>query len=207
MCRGCRKKIVYIRPPFCMKCGKQLVQKGEEYCRDCQKKMHLYTQGTSLYFYGSMADSLFRFKYGGRREYALFFGKELYEKRKNWLLSLDADALLPVPVHAARKRKRGYNQAELLAKVLSKYSGIPVAAGLVARVKKTMPQRELGVQERQNNLKKAFKIMKNDVKLDTIVIVDDIYTTGSTVDAIAELLQKAGAKRIYYMALAAGRSD
>ena len=78
---------------------------------------------------------------------------------------------------------------------------------IVARSKKTMPQKSLDGVQRQNNLKKAFKILKNDVKLNTIVIIDDIYTTGSTVDAMAAILRTAGVKNIYYAALAIGRGQ
>ena len=111
---------------------------------------------------------------------------------------------MPVPVHPSRKRKRGYNQAELLAGVISRRTGIPVRQDLIVRQKKTVPQKELDEKQRQNNLKKAFKIIKNDVKLDTIVIIDDIYTTGSTINAMATMLHIAGISRIYYAALAIG---
>ena len=70
VCNRCREKIRYIESPFCLKCGKQLKESQEEFCEDCQKKHHLFKQGTALYDYGSMADSLFRFKYAGRQEYA-----------------------------------------------------------------------------------------------------------------------------------------
>lgn len=205
VCRACEKKIVYIKTPFCMKCGKQLQKEAEELCLDCRKKKHEYIQGTALYDYGSMADSLFRFKYAGRQEYAEFYGKELYSKKAGWLKAVCPDALIPVPVHISRKRQRGYNQSELIARALSKYSGIPVNTGLISRVKKTLPQKNLSERERQNNLKRAFKIRQNDVKLSTIIIIDDIYTTGSTIDAMAQVLKNAGVQKVYYMALAVGR--
>ncbi|MBQ8877674.1 MAG: ComF family protein [Lachnospiraceae bacterium] len=205
VCRSCTEKIVYIKPPFCMKCGKQLWEEDDEYCTDCSRKKHFYIQGTALYEYGSMADSLFRFKYASRAEYACFYGRELWEKRRRWLLAIKPDALVPVPVHPSRKRKRGYNQASLIAKELSELSGIPVNEELIARTKRTKAQKELSERQRQNNLKKAFKILQNDVKLNTIVIIDDIYTTGSTIDAVAELLLQAGVGKVYYMVMAIGR--
>ncbi len=205
ICRECRPKISYINSPFCMKCGKQLKSEKEEYCDDCFRRKHFYVQGKALYDYGSMADSIFRFKYAGRQEYAMFYGKDLYERYGGWLSAIKPDALVPVPVHIRRKRQRGYNQAELIAQQLSKHSGIAVNRNLIIRKKKTKPQKELTWEERQNNLKKAFKICQNDVKLSTIVIIDDIYTTGSTVDAMAQAFLDAGVKKVYYMALAAGR--
>ena len=115
------------------------------------------------------------------------------------------DALVPVPVHYTRKRERGYNQAEVLAKVIGGKMGIPVEGRLVRRVRKTLPQKLLGDRERQNNLKRAFKIDRNDVKLKTVIIIDDIYTTGSTVDACAAVLKCAGVKKVYFITAAIGK--
>lgn len=204
VCQECGHKIVYIKSPFCLKCGRQLNQPGE-LCAACVRKKHLFVQGTALYDYGSMSDSIFRFKYEGRQEYALFYGRQLYEKRSSWLTYIKPDALIPVPIHPSRKRSRGYNQSELIARALSKLSGIPVNTKLIARIKKTLPQKNLNEQERQNNLKRAFKICQNDVKLNTIVIIDDIFTTGSTINEMAAVLQEAGIRKIYFMTLAVGR--
>ena len=205
VCSNCRDKIIYIKEPCCMKCGKQLGKGEKEYCGDCERKKHLFVQGTALYDYGSMADSIFRFKYAGRMEYADFYGKELYEKKAKWLSMIRPDALVPVPVHPSRKRKRGYNQAELVARELSRLSGIPINTSLISRVKRTQPLKNLSHVERQNNLKRAFKILQNDVKLNTIVIIDDIYTTGSTIDSMSEVLYQVGIEEIYFISLTIGR--
>ena len=205
VCSNCSDKIIYIKDPCCMKCGKQLKKEGQEYCSDCEKMKHDYIQGTALYDYGSMADSVFRFKYAGRMEYAKFYGKELYREKADWLSMIRPDALIPVPIYSAKKRKRGYNQAELIARELSRYSGIPLNTQLIVRTRKTKALKDLSYMERQNNLKRAFKIYKNDVKLSTIVIIDDIYTTGSTIDAMARILREAGVTGIYFMTLTIGR--
>ncbi len=205
VCGKCSGRIIYIKEPYCMKCGKQLKKEEREYCSDCAHARHKYIQGTALYDYGSMADSIFRFKYAGRVEYARFYGRELYQKKARWLSLINPDALVPVPAHPVRKRKRGYNQAELIARELSRCSGIPVKAKLIRRAGRTKPLKNLSSPERQNNLKRAFKMWKNDVKLNTIVIIDDIYTTGSTVDAMASVLKEAGIRKIYFMALTIGR--
>ncbi|MDO4463421.1 MAG: ComF family protein [Bacillota bacterium] len=205
ICDSCKGKIIYIREPYCMKCGKQLKKEEKEYCGDCERLPHLFIRGTALYDYGSMSDSVFRFKYAGRMEYATFYGRDLYEKRMRWLEMINPDALIPVPIHSSRMRSRGYNQAELVARELSRHSGIPVNTKLIQRVKRTKPLKSLSHSERQNNLKRAFKILQNDVKLNTIVIIDDIYTTGSTIDAMTGVLNDAGVKNVYYMALTIGR--
>lgn len=205
LCEKCKDKIVYIRDPYCLKCGKQLKKEEKEYCGDCEKIRHLFDSGISLYDYGSMADSIFRFKYAGRTEYASFYGRDLYEKKAHWLKAVNPDALVPVPIHASRMRKRGYNQAALIARELSKHSGIPVREHLIERNGRTKPLKDLSHAERQNNLKRAFKIRQNDVKLNTIVIIDDIYTTGSTIDAMTRVLKEAGIGKVHFITLTIGR--
>lgn len=205
VCENCNGKIIYIKDPHCMKCGKQLKRDDKEYCSDCGKTNHLFLQGMALYDYGSMSDSVFRFKYAGRMEYAAFYGKDLYEKKARWLKMINPDALIPVPIHPSRMRKRGYNQAELIARELSRHSGIPVNTKLIQRVKRTAPLKDLSHSERQNNLKRAFKICQNDVKLSTIVIIDDIYTTGSTIDSMTSILKEADIRKVYFLTLTIGR--
>lgn len=205
VCRQCQSKVSYIKEPCCAKCGKQLKNEEKEYCEDCDRKEHSFIQGVALFDYGSMSDSIFRFKYGGRAEYAQFYGRELLEKKGSWLRMIQPDALVPVPIHFSRERQRGYNQAELIAFELSKRTKIPVNRTLIRRKTKTEPMKNLSSTERQNNLKKAFKIWRNDVKLNTIVIIDDIYTTGSTIDAMSRVMQEAGVSNIYFMTLTIGR--
>jgi len=113
-------------------------------------------------------------------------------------------ALVPVPLHKKKKRKRGYNQAQVLAEELSRIWQLPVLDDLVVRVKNTRPMKEIEGTERQNNLKKAFKLGKNDVKLNTIIIIDDIYTTGSTVDAVAKVCREGGIDNVYVLSVSIG---
>ena len=109
-----------------------------------------------------------------------------------------------MPVHKSRLQSRGYNQAELVATELSRLTGIPVYKDLVRRVKKTIPQKALNIQERQNNLKKAFNINADVVKLNKTILIDDIYTTGSTLDAVALELKKHGVESVYFITLCIG---
>lgn len=194
-----------VREAGCMKCGKPLEEETEEYCSDCRKKKHAYAQGKSLYEYHSAAEAIYRFKYGKRREYAAFFGREMTRHFGRLIDFWQAEALVPVPIHKARRRKRGYNQAELLAEEIGKRTGIPVIKDLVIRCRNTRPLKELKGAERENNLKRAFKIGRNDVKLSTIIIIDDIYTTGSTVDEMAKVLKEIGIDKVYVLTLAIGK--
>ena len=206
VCPSCREELRYVEEPFCMKCGKQLMEE-QEYCEDCRDRKHAYIQGRSVFQYASVADAMFRFKNQGRREYADFLAWEMYRRTKEWLMTVRPDALVPVPVHKKRMKKRGYNQAAVLAERLSAYTGIPVLENWLVREGDTAPLKDLGAQERQNNLKKAFKIVRNDVKLITIVIIDDIYTTGSTVDAIAQVIRQHSDCRVYVLTAAIGRGN
>ena len=205
VCRECETALSYIKPPRCMKCGKHVGDDGKEYCADCTAHVHLYDSGRALFSYQSVSSSIARFKYHGRREYASFYAACMADVLGNFIRDCMADALIPVPLHRSRKRVRGYNQAEVLARELSALTGIPVCSDLIGRVKKTIPMKELPASGRQNNLKRAFKILRNDVKLSTVIIIDDIYTTGSTIDAMSSELKKAGVERIYFMSLAIGR--
>ena len=203
ICIKCLTKLKLLTPPWCMKCGKKLYQEGE-FCEDCKKKPHKYMRGRALYEYGSVAPSIYRLKYGKRQEYADFFGEQLALYLGDFIRSCAPDALIPVPLHKKRQRGRGYNQAELLARALGGAMGIPVRCDLVRRVKNTAPLKHQNPTERQNNLKKAFIIAQNDVKLDTIIIIDDIYTTGSTMDEMAAVLMQHGVRKVFCVTLSCG---
>lgn len=205
VCPACADALKLVASPFCKKCGKPLADERQEYCMDCAAGTHLYITGRALYEYPGVRKSISRFKYKGRKEYGEFYGRELAKHLGETIRAWHPDAFVPVPLHSGKKRMRGYNQAEVLAEELGRRMGIPVARCLVKRIKKTIPQKQLTRLERQNNLKKAFKIYRNDVKLNTIIIIDDIYTTGSTVDAVAAVLQEAGIKNIYFIALSIGK--
>lgn len=205
ICPACREKPVVVKEPRCLKCGRQIGNEREEYCRGCRLTVHAFEEGRGFFLYSSVADSIYRFKYAGRQEYAVFYAQKITERLGRTIRAWQADALVPVPIHYTRKRERGYNQAEVLAREIGKRTGIPVDAKLIRRVKKTLPQKLLDDRGRQNNLKRAFKIERNDVKLKRVIIVDDIYTTGSTIDACALELKKAGVEKIYFITAAIGK--
>lgn len=203
ICPDCLPKLKLLTQPYCMKCGKKLFEE-EEYCADCRRMEHAFARGRALYEYESVSDAIYRLKYTNRQEYAEFFGEEISFYLKEFIEKIQPDAILPVPLHKKRWNKRGYNQAELLGRAVGKQFGIPVLPKLVSRVKNTQPLKMMNPQERQNNLKNAFIINKNDVKLKVILVVDDIYTTGSTIDEISRVLLASGAEKVYFVALACG---
>lgn len=203
ICLGCLKKLKLLTPPWCMKCGKRLATE-DELCADCRKKEHRFERGRALYEYGSAAQAIYRFKYGGRREYADFFGEQAAEYLGGFVKSARPDALIPIPLHRRRKNQRGYNQAQLLAERIGECLDVPVRSDILARVRNTAPLKCQNPEERQNNLKKAFNIARNDVILKRVILVDDIYTTGSTMDEAAQTLKAAGVEDVFFIALACG---
>ncbi len=204
ICRTCRRKIQYVLEPRCQKCGRQLSDDVKFFCTACERMQHIFDRGIALYDYQSMKRSIYRFKYKKRCEYAAFYAEEIYSRLKNEILRMDADAIIPVPLHKTRQKNRGYNQAELIAVHLSRLTGIPVKNDLVKRIRNTVPQKQLDVSGRQNNLKKAFIIKPNVVKLNKAILIDDIYTTGSTLDAVAKELKCRGVGTVYFISLCIG---
>lgn len=209
MCDGCRARIEYVREPRCSRCGKPL-EEEEEFCQDCRTGEAAYICGKALLVYDSyMQDSMAYFKYGGRKEYAAFYAAELYRVYKEWICQVGADAFVPVPIHKKRLQKRGYNQAGLLAAQLGRRMGIPVRQDILCRRKDTLPQKELSGTQRRRNLEGAFQLRNSTEELnqlpECVIIIDDIYTTGSTIEACAQVLKRAGVKSIYFLCVCIGR--
>lgn len=208
ICPECRGVFSLIKGARCCLCGRMLDGNETELCRDCRQngKKHYYTKGIALYEYNdAMRRAVYRFKYEGRKEYAVFFGKRMAQQFGNAVKRAGVDGIIPVPLHPKRERERGFNQAGLLAQAFGKEAGIPVYEKYVVRTRNTQPMKVLEGAERQNNLKRAFKIGQNDVKLKITIVVDDIYTTGSTIDAVAKVLLEAGISQVYFMTLAIGK--
>ncbi len=205
VCPECEKRILPVREPRCRKCGKMLRDETAEYCRDCRKIRHSFDRGFSAFLYNdTMQGSIFRFKYKGRREYADYYSREIADKLGRDLSSFRADALVPIPLYKKKQRDRGFNQAEVLARAIGDRVGIPVYPHLLTRVRATRPQKTLSLAERRKNLKRAFKISQNVVELTNVILVDDIYTSGCTMDEAADVLKEAGVKGVYALTLCSG---
>ena len=208
-----------------MHCGRPLVRESAEYCLECQRKKYVLTanlagsaknpyyksnsnifQGKALFVYGGkLKQMMYRFKYGNRRVYAEFFARKAFEKYGDWIKQKQIDVIVPVPMYQKKKKIRGYNQAEVFAEALARVLDIPVERNLVCRIRDTIPQKGLNDMERKNNLKNAFQIEKSIVQYRHILVVDDIYTTGSTAEAVAEELIKTGVSRVYMMNICIGK--
>ncbi len=205
-CDKCYTKIKFIEQPYCYSCGKPLFKEEQEYCSDCLKFRKSFLNNRSLLLYNDkMQESLLRFKFHNRREYALFYADELVKRYGKQLLSWDVDGLIPVPVHREKYIQRGYNQAGLVAKEMGRYLKLPVYENKLLRYSNTKAQKELNPAERLKNLEKAFHFEANGVKLNKIVLIDDIYTTGATMEACSRVLNAAGIDTVYGITIAIGQ--
>ena len=207
ICRSCERKLTYVGDSYCMRCGKPVADEAE-FCSDCMRIGHEYDEGCAALVYDEyMSKSIYRFKYNGKKEFAEFYGRVMYERLHRMIDAWDVCAIIPVPMHKDKLRKRGYNQAALIAKELSARTKIPLYEDVVSRKHATAALKNMGAKERQNNLKKAFIVDRNVVKLDSVLIIDDIYTTGATVDAMARVLKDSGVSKVYFATLCIGRGS
>lgn len=205
ICEKCCGQVQNVKEPVCKRCGKPLEYEREEYCTDCQKGTHVYRQGKAVFIYKEgIRQSMYRFKYSNRREYAAFYAKEAARLYGDWVKKNHIEVIVPIPMYQGKKRRRGYNQAEVFAQALGEELKLPVNGEIVRRVRDTRPQKELNDRERRNNLKNAFQFKSNIVKYKQILLVDDIYTTGSTVDTVADVLLSGGVQTIYYICISIG---
>lgn len=208
ICKSCRKKAVPVREPKCKKCGKPLTMQEQEYCLDCSRRKHFFSKGWAVFPYDrEIRQSVCRFKFHNKREYKDFYASEMARLYGKEITAWRPDVILPIPMYRKKQRKRGYNQAELLAAETGKRLGIPVEPQIICRVRNTTPQKKLTRKERDRNLKNAFKVQPGTVNKKKVLLVDDIYTTGATVDAAARALLEQGAEEVRFLALCIGKAD
>ncbi len=209
-CSVCRKKIHFVGGKYCMKCGKPVGDNDTEYCNDCNKTVHYYTENRAAYIYeGDIKTAMYRFKYMNRRDYGIAFAgdieRELGDYFNRILSDGKIDAVMPIPMYPDKLRRRGYNQAERLAEAVGKTFGIPLVKNRLIRVKNTETMKLLSPEARRRNLNNAFQYIQTGVKLDRILLADDIYTTGATIDSASKVLRSAGVSEIYSVCVCIGR--
>lgn len=207
----CYRKLSWVREPECKHCGKPLTsanRKINEFCQDCLRHRNklTYDQGKSLWIYeGNARNSIFDFKYNGMRSYVDFYADMLAEVYGEWIRRCRPQVLIPVPLHARKQRIRGFNQAELLAEALSKRLNIPTNSNILYRKRWTKPQKNVSGGERRHNLTKSMDVKGLPEGLKCVMLIDDIYTTGSTMAACSSVLKKNGVEKVYFLTLCIGR--
>lgn len=204
ICPACLKQLSFVSSPACMKCGKEIGSRDQEYCTDCIRRKKSFTRGFALLNYDSRAAvSMAAVKYHNKREYLDFYARAAALRFEKQFRQAGIQVIVPVPVHASRLKTRGFNQAAVLAEKLSAELGIPWEEMLI-RVKKTDPQKSLGSAERLKNLRGAFEAEQEAGKWERVLLVDDIYTTGSTAEICSRALLKTGVKQVFVFAVCIG---
>lgn len=207
VCPECVSELTYISAPFCMKCGKPVEAAEEEYCGDCRKISHIYTRGRGMLLYGGkVKESIHKIKYQNKREYLEFYGNEMAERLGEEIRRWEPEVLIPIPMFRRKQRKRGYNQSEILAVKLGKQLGIPVCTDALKKICDTRDQKELSHRQRRENLKHAFSTVEH-LPFQRVLLVDDVYTTGSTIDAAAKALRRSGVRKIFFVTVCVGEGE
>ena len=198
-CESCRAAVKPIVPPWCEKCGEPFVT--DRLCANCRAyPLEIEKIRSVAVFDGVLRQAIHRFKYEHLASLAEPLGDMLADY---WRAEqLTADWLIPVPLHPSRERDRGYNQSELLARQLARRVNVPVRRNGLRRTRATAVQMTLNAAQRRENVAGAFECVEPGVRGIRVVIVDDVGTTGATLDACAQAVLKAGAASVMGLTLA-----
>ena len=198
-CAACCAAVQPIEPPWCEKCGEPFVT--DRLCANCRAHPLVIEKiRSAALFDGVLRQAIHRFKYERLAGMADPFGGMLADY---WRAEqLTADWLIPVPLHPSRERDRGYNQSELLARQLARRVSVPVSSRGLRRTRATAVQMTLNAAQRRENVAGAFECVDTRVRGARVMIIDDVGTTGATLDACAQAVLQAGAESVMGLTLA-----
>jgi ComF family protein len=205
VCPVCLAKAKRIEPPFCQRCALPFDGKLPEpfecgYCKDL--KLHFTRAVAACRAEGIVRDCIHRFKYNREMYFELHLADWLIGAGRRWIDWQKVDGILPVPLYPRKERQREFNQAERLASRLGQAVNVPVLPRLLRRVKETGTQTRLDAATRRANVRDAF--VAQPVTGKRLVIVDDVFTTGATLDSCARILSKEGAQDVLALTVARG---
>jgi ComF family protein len=195
ICASCEESWPCLQHPFCVTCAEPFASGPDHRCGACLSEPPAFDrlQAAGLYE-GLLLDLVVRLKYRSEERLASFLGRRMADA-----LPTDGnfDLILPVPLHVSRLRERGFNQSVLLARRVGKWIGVKADLLLLRKDRPTPPQATLHVEERRKNLRGAFRLEDAArVRGKTVLLVDDVATTGATLNEAARVLKKAGAERV-----------
>lgn len=204
VCPACTTTYLHPELGRCRGCGK-LITPPEIHCCDCEAgkgPKHLDQVTAWGHYAGGLKEFIQKVKFKARPRYLTRIARPF----SNWAVSQlpPADGIVPVPMHPERLAERGFNQAEVISSVLQWELGLPILRG-VERIEPTSSQVPLSRQERLHNLKGAFAVLQpKNIAGRSVWLVDDVTTTGATLEAVAETLRESGVQSVYGLCLAAG---
>lgn len=201
ICEDCQQTLPFIKGKLCKKCGNRIYDDGD-YCIDCKLLQRYFEKVVSVFWYvDNIVGKVHNFKYENAKYLAKPFANLMFEKWQKQ--NIDIDYIIPVPICDKRFKARGYNQAELLAAEISSLLKKPMLKDYLIRIKETQTQVELNKRQRADNLKDAFHMSKRaGIKDKTILLIDDVCTTGATANECAKKILSAGASKVYVLTFA-----
>lgn len=198
-CTKCELELVYNRKNRCARCSRPTVSVEDNVCEECKNRPTVfYDQAVAPFIYTGTALRLMRaLKYHDRRDVAKFFATHM-EKEYHTLPK--TDIIVPVPMHKSKYVDRMYSQSTELAVALGERVGAKVDDTICEKKENTVSQTSLTKEKRLENVKGSFKVLKKDeIKDKSVLIVDDVFTTGATCSELARTLKKSGAKKVYVL--------
>ncbi len=205
-CSKCLSRISFIKPPICSCCGFPFIDYGgaDHFCSECISLPQYFSIARSVGRYEtSLRDAIHQFKYKGKIAVGETLGKLMAEYEYDSFSIEDYSLIVPVPLHPRRLRERGFNQSVVLAREIAGEHSISLDFTILKRMIYTEPQVNLDRKKRGSNVKGAFKIMDSEgVKGERVILIDDVYTTGSTVRECARVLIRSGVAEVAVLTLA-----
>ena len=209
ICEECFGALGPLTGPLCLCCGRPFVSEvtleaSTRLCLACRKNVYAFEHARSFAPYTEqMVRAIGLLKYERLTRLGQWFAEQLYKVIQSDSDLQSADVIVPVPLHPARRRERGYNQAELIAKPLARRLGTPLGTYLLVRTKPRPPRLLLSRRERWLTVRGAYE-MRRGAQVDNlrVLLIDDVFTTGATLDACARALKKAGAKNVMGLTVA-----
>jgi ComF family protein len=206
LCSGCREKIVAVGSPLCPVCGVPFATENgiDHPCGHCLTTRRPFAGArAAVRFEGPVQELIHRFKYGKKVHLSRPLGLLTATTLADFLPATAADYIVPVPLHRRRLRERGFNQSQLIGQILAKSWKIPLSVHNLRRIRWTNPQTGLSATERERNIRGAFAVAAPDrLEGKRLLLVDDVYTTGSTVSECAKTLRQSGAKEVRVITVA-----
>lgn len=201
LCRECLSGLKRLSPPFCPICSIPFPDGESHICEACLRKRPYFDSLSSAYIYeGTASKAIHLFKFQKKKSAGRAIGTLLSEFAISWWKGISKKdieyVVVPVPLGKGRLRERGFNQSLIIARYVAKKLNLSMDCLSLRRIKETEQQSVLGIEERKKNVRSAFKVFGEDLKGKGVILVDDVATTGSTLNECARTLKEAGAEEI-----------